>query len=122
MSYMLTVIKGAISVTPCRALRSLSLHNPLSRAMVAFLAEVPADNLQTLTFHVTLAKSFDPENPDGFEELAAEVESRRYKHVETVRFVHDGFIPLAEVRRGLQRAFPSLHARGALNLVERERG
>lgn len=117
-SWEFDLIKRAISVAPCRNLRSLRLHNPLAPAMVAILAQVPAENLRTLTFNVTLGKSFDPVNPEGFERLAAEIESDRYRHVHTVRFVHDGFIPLAEVRKGLQRVFPVLEERGALQFAE----
>ncbi|GJE88244.1 F-box protein [Phanerochaete sordida] len=120
-SWEFDLIKGAVSIAPCRNLRSLRLFNPLTRAMVAFLKEVPPKNLHTLTFHVTLGKSFDTENPEGFELLAREIDSERYGDVETVHFVHDGFIPLSEVRKGLQKVFPALHKRKALHVSEEDR-
>lgn len=114
----LPVIKGAVSIAPCRNLQSLRLHIPHTTAMIAFLAEVPTEHLRTLIFHIMLDKTFDAENPYTFFPLAAEIDRERYWQISTVRFVHDGtFINLAEVRRGLQKAFASLHARGVLQFT-----
>lgn len=86
--------------------------------MVAFLTEVPTEHLHTVTFHVPVSEGFNPDRPDGFDVLASEIESERFRRLQAVRFVHDGSIPLCDLRIGLQNAFETLSARDVLRVVE----
>ena len=86
--------------------------------MLGFLREVPTDHLHSVTFHVSTSEGFNPDRPEQFDRLASQIEGEQFRRLQIVQFVHDGSIPLKDLRVGLQNAFRALYARDALRIVE----
>jgi hypothetical protein len=117
--FCLTVIKSAIGISSCRNLQSLTLCNATTFAMLAFLDEAPTEFLHTLTFHIGFPEPFNPDSLLFLNPLAMALESKRFRRVNSVRFIQDGsVIPDKSVRSVLERIFADLHSRGVLRFVK----
>ena len=111
------MIKDDISLTPCTALRVLTLAgiNPSCDAIAMFLSEVSSPYIRKIVFPFTSTQ--DIVSLPDFTPLAASLAGRNLAGVGTVSFLYSGPLERHLVLAKICRDLPAVAVRGVIEVV-----